>query len=272
MFVRTFLAIVLALPASPALALLCDGGQRAEYLLAELSGAATETPITAHITIGCGDNLAQIRYAAGNGVIQARLRQGPQGAVLEEEGGGRWNLRSSYHLWTGQWSDGKRSYPVLARIAPPFEKPPKELAGTLRHHHTINVLDGQQWVPSKVTDVLSMTPMANGFVKVSLEAVFENAHQCSLDGPAVYGSGRLVMVRGGERSETRGKDTVFVPDACVVQFEFLDGKTMVKLDSAGAEACRQFCGARGYLDGLEFSKEPPPQPKKGRAAQGAARK
>ena len=132
----------------------------------------------------------------------------------------------------------------------------RSIAGHYRHVFENGDVQGHSY---RSTDKLTITPIGKASISFDTELSFYNGHSCSLSGGALYRKDGSFVFDDDPANTTAGDSVcrlAIIPSAKGVTFKDLTG------------SCKMaYCGARGSLDGAEFSfreritpKPPVPKP------------
>jgi hypothetical protein len=103
----------------------------------------------------------------------------------------------------------------------------------------------EEWVELEVTDVLVVEQIGEGAALVRAKLTFSNFHGCGLTEILEMERGALVLRRSAEAGQ------------CVLRLRVTESALVFEDEEMadGHNGCRAlFCGARGYLQGMAFSR------------------
>jgi hypothetical protein len=118
----------------------------------------------------------------------------------------------------------------------------RRLTGTYLWTHTVQELGDEGWFPVDVTDTLRVRPVPRGGVRFAFFLTANNGHSCEMEGKAY-------PTAHGLEFRQRLEDGV-----CVLRFHFHD--QAVTLEDVDEKCRSEWCGVRGSIDGVTFSRLP----------------
>lgn len=134
---------------------------------------------------------------------------------------------------------------VLAQFGCASSQPRDTLSGLYTHRHEIRYFDGERMHRVDVEDTLRLELTAGGKLKFEIATSSDHGHTCHL-------SGLASPLSGGGFEHTEEFDLGEGPIPCVLRL-MPDGGT-VRLEDRGGNCRMYWCGVRGRLHGLEFSR------------------
>jgi hypothetical protein len=115
---------------------------------------------------------------------------------------------------------------------------PARIAGRYGHHFLNGLVDGSHYWSDDVVEIVRLDPR-RAYVRAELQ--FYNGHQCSISGIAHVDGGGL-LYREAEPNTDGGH--------CMLRIG--ETRTGVRLEDGGS--CKDHCGARGSLNGIDFDR------------------
>lgn len=127
--------------------------------------------------------------------------------------------------------------------APDPVLPDMPLTGSYSYDHEISVFDGTDWEPNNVSDRLAVIERGDS-LDVTFVLLHTNAHICEWHG-----------AMGREDGSWTARETLELPNAspdCVLRLEVTADSLTLRDEEF---VCRRYyCGARGSIDGIGFSR------------------
>ena len=126
--------------------------------------------------------------------------------------------------------------------------PPDDISGTYRRDHMVTYVVDQGVQETTVTDVLMLSLETDGRLRFSFELAFDNFHTCTMEG---------VATRVGDYFEYREpiQDSRTGAQECVLRFRSTVATISLQDVERGCGWGAGYCGVRGVIDGLVFSRE-----------------
>jgi hypothetical protein len=117
----------------------------------------------------------------------------------------------------------------------------QKIAGRYRHRFGNADVQGHEYTS---TDTMTLTPVGKASIKFDIELNFFNGHTCSISGGALFRKdGTFVF---DDDPKTAG------PDEPVCRLAIVSTAKGIELKDLSDNACKNYCGARGNLDGGSF--------------------
>jgi len=117
--------------------------------------------------------------------------------------------------------------------------------GEYKRNHEIGLADSTGWVTTTVTDSLVLAPISDGKISFEFFLNHDNGHTCWMQGVAIPVDGYF------EYRESR-KNIINEALECVLRIRV--SLEAVTLEDETSWCTRIYCGVRGYIDGISFSR------------------
>ena len=116
------------------------------------------------------------------------------------------------------------------------------ITGSYTNTHEISFFDGYDWIETEVTDSLILTEIENDSLHFEFYLFHTNGHTCSMDGIAakidsVY---EYIEIFDEDDQSSECKLQIIINDSEIILND-IDNGCMI-----------QYCGMRGYINGITF--------------------